>query len=190
MSGKHEICNVALGLLGASPIQSFADASVEAEGCRNFYEMAVRAVLEDHPWNFAEKTFELAADATAYRPDFDFSYTLPQDCVVPRGLLDAHGRPSLCVFKRSGSRICTNQDGGWLIYTSRAPEQLFSGLFRMALAKHLAYLLAGLLTESEGKVQTWYQAYREELAVARSRDSQTDFGEQIDTTALIRVHAG
>lgn len=190
MSGKHEICNVALGLLGADPIQSFDDQTVEAESCRNFYEMAVQAVLEDHPWNFAEKVVSLAQDAVAARPDFAFSYAIPADCIAPRGLLRPDGRPARCVYKRAGSKLCTDLEDAWLIYTNRAPEQFFSPQFRMALAKHMAYLLAGPITESESKVREWYGVYKEELATARSRDSQTDFGDHIDTSALIAVHSG
>jgi hypothetical protein len=188
MSGRHEICNVALGLLGANAITSFDDGTLEAQSCSNFYEMAVQAVLEDHPWNFAEAVFELAADATAAHPSYAFSYAMPPDCIAARALLRTDGREARCVFKRLGNKICTDQDGGWLVYTSRAPEQRFSPQFRMALAKHLAYLLAGPVTESESKVQAWYRVYQDELQRARNRDSITDYPETVDTSEFIGVH--
>lgn len=188
MSGKHEICNLALTLLGAEPIQSFEDGSNEGTYCANVYETAVRQVLEDHPWNFAEQVVSLATDAEPYRPDFAFSYNLPTGCIAPRGLLTPDGRPSCYKYKISGNKLCTDQPDAWLVFTARAPEQLFSPKFRTALSKYLAHLLAGPITESEAKMREWYAVYREELTIARNRDSQKDSPEQFDTSLLVAAH--
>ena len=189
MAGKHEICNVALGLLGADPIQSFDDGSYAGQVCANVYETAVLAVLEDHPWNFAEAVASLGADATAYRPDFAYSYNLPTGYIAARMLMTPQGRRSRCPWKISGNKLCTDLADAWLVYTYRAPEQLFSPQFSMSLAKYLASLLAGPITESESKVDAWYRVYRDELAIARSRDSQKDHGDPVDTSALVAVHS-
>ena len=189
MAGKHEICNVALGLLGADPIQSFDDGSFAGQICSNVYEMAVLSVLEDHPWNFAEAVASLGADATAYRPDFDYSYNLPTGYISARSLMDVNGFLQRCPWKISGNKLCTDLEDAWLVYTYRAPEQLFTPQFTMSLSKYLASLLAGPITESESKVETWYKVYRTELATARSRDSQKDHGDAVDTSALVSVHS-
>ena len=188
MAGKHEICNVALGLLGADPIQSFDDGSFSGQICANIYEMATLAVLEDHPWNFAEAVASLGADTTAYRPDYEYSYNLPSGYISARSLLDATGHLSRYPWKISGNKICTDLPDAWLVYTYRAPEQLFTPQFVMSLSKYLASLLAGPITESESKVETWYKVYRTELATARSRDSQKDYSDPVDTSALVAMH--
>jgi hypothetical protein len=191
MPDRHTIANMALGRLGASRIQTFADGTVQSDLCRDHYDQCVRECLEDHPWNFAEAVFALTADTTAARPDFEFSYQLPVDCVAPRYLLRSDGYPPLGYdYRVSKDKICTDVADAWLVYTYRAPEHRFSPLFIGALQHLLAARMAGALTETETKAQYEQALYQQTLARARSRNSQQDMPERFDTSTLTGVHHG
>lgn len=190
MADRHAYCNVALGYLGANRINSFDDGSVEADLCRDLYETAVLECLQDHPWNFAEAAASLPASATVGRPDFAYSYALPTDCVAPRWLMEPTGSRSGYTYRLSKRTLCTDLADAWLVYTYRAPEQFFAPLFGTALTYLLAHRLAGPLTEDDAKVEGHYKLYVQTLARARSRDSQQDSPESIDTSLLTGWHSG
>jgi hypothetical protein len=187
---RHAICNLALGYIGAARINSFDDGSAEADLCRDLYETAVREVLQDHPWNFAEAAQSLPAAAVVGRPDFAYRYALPIDCIAPRWLMTSDGRRSAATYRLSKRVICTDLEDACLVYTYRAPEQFFAPLFTTTLAYLMAHRLAGPLTEDDGKVEGHYKLYMQTLARARSRDSQQDSPEVIDTSTLIAWHVG
>ncbi|MEY5100874.1 MAG: hypothetical protein RJA36_3593 [Pseudomonadota bacterium] len=192
MPDRHTIANMALGRLGASRIQSFSDGTVQSDLCRDHYDQCVRECLEDHPWNFAEAAVALSQDATAARPDYSFSYEVPVDCLAPRWLMRADGSPAGpgYPYRIGKSKLCTDLDGAWLVYTYKAPEHRFSPLFVAALHHLLAARLAGPITETETKAQYEQALYERTLARARTRNSQQDTPEQFDTSTLIAVHHG
>ena len=64
MASSISICNLALGYLGEPSIASFDDKRPGAEFCRLFYDAALRALLTEHPWNFARI---LGADTGIYQ---------------------------------------------------------------------------------------------------------------------------
>lgn len=192
MADRLAIANVALGLLGANRIQSFEDGTVEADLCRDLYESVVREALEDHPWNFAEACVRLARDTSPARPDFDFSYQLPTDCVRPLHLLDEDGREARGYRYRivKPRKLCTDLERPFLVYLYRAPEADWTGKFALAVAYNLAHYLAGPITEDQQKVRDHKQLYADQLGSARNRSSQEDTPEQIETGALVDFHHG
>lgn len=190
MPDRHAIANVALGWIGADLIRSFDDGSEESILCNNLYEDAVREVLQDHPWNFAEAGDALPKDAVAARPDYAFSYALPRPFCIPRFIMTLDGRRTSAPYKVMGNKLCTDLDGVYLVYTGRPPEQDFRPLFVTAVTHLLASRLAGPLTEAESKVQGHLQLYERAKAIARNRDSQEDSPEEVDTSLLVSVHHG
>ena len=81
---KTQICNAALGLVGAAEIGNYDDASdrsVEAQSCRFYFPILLQCVLESFPWKCVAKQATLTT--TAAEPPFGFSYAyvLPADWV-------------------------------------------------------------------------------------------------------------
>jgi hypothetical protein len=93
-------------------------------------------------------------------------------------------------YRISRTKLCTDLDGAWLVYTYRAPEQYFSPLFVGALQHLLASRLALALAETENTAQVEHNLYMETLRRARSRNSQQDMAEAIDTGLLVDWHHG
>lgn len=190
MPDRHGIANMALGFLGADPLQSFDDGTTQADLCKALYEGCVGVVLEDHDWRFAEAAERLGPDAVAARPDFAYSYQLPRDCVAPRGILTSDGRRSNYPYRISKRSLCTDQTSPWLVYTYRAPEQFFTNYFTKSVAYLLASELAGPLTEDQKKASDNLKAYTYWIARGRSKDSQQDTTSAINTYDLVNWHVG
>ena len=190
MLDRHVIANMALGRLGANRISSFDEGTTEAVLVSEDYGQVVRECLEDHPWNFAEAAERLSKDVVRARPDFNYSYTRPTDCLAPRYLMDDSGVIYRGGYKQSKSKICTDLDGAWLVYAYRAPENLWSPMFAAAVLHLLTSRMAMALTEVEGKAKAEFDLYMIALARARSRNSKQDTTEVFDTSGLIAWHAG
>ena len=60
MSSQVDIANQALIQLGALPIVSFMDESVEAQAVRVVYDPAKQQILRSYDWNCAAKSASLA----------------------------------------------------------------------------------------------------------------------------------
>jgi hypothetical protein len=190
MPDRHGIANMALGFLGAEPLQSFDDQTTQADLCKALYEGCVAVVLEDHDWRFAEAVERLGQDATPARPDYAYSYALPRDCIAPRGILTSDGLRCTSPYRISKRSLCTDEASPWLVYTYRAPEQFFRSYFVKAVAYLLASELAGPLTEDAKKAADNLKAYTFWIARGRSLDSQQDTVTAVDTYDLVMRHAG
>ncbi len=80
MATKGDVINGALALIGQPPMASAADTSTWVKRCVDRYPAVTRALLEQHPWNFARVMEEMSqlAEATGGRT---YSYTKPAKCL-------------------------------------------------------------------------------------------------------------
>lgn len=79
MASQSAICNRALEFLGQAPIVSINDDTNAAKALRRVFDDTRRALLEDHPWNFARKRDSLAASATVPSWGYDRGFPVPAD---------------------------------------------------------------------------------------------------------------
>lgn len=78
------ISNKALSRVGIrARIPSMSEASEEARVCNLHYDDAVKHVLAQHPWPFAQKRFALALIEERPNTEWLFRYALPVDCIEP-----------------------------------------------------------------------------------------------------------
>lgn len=83
--------NKALALLGsADRIANITDGTPAASTALALWEDARDSVLAAHPWHFAKRRAQLAADATAPEFGWTYRYLLPPDCLrwLPPGIRD------------------------------------------------------------------------------------------------------
>lgn len=169
MSSEVGICNVGLGRIGIDQfIEDFNDSNNRARACKTFYVPTRDQVLEDYPWNFAQKVAPLAIVAGDPPPGWQYQYAVPSDCARAQLLTDASGgrfsglgfgdpyqqlniwnySAASCIrapFKimaaatAPGRIIVTDLQDAYLWYTMRVTDpNSFSALFSSSLSWKLA----------------------------------------------------
>jgi len=177
MVSDVDICNTALSFIGdTARITNISppDPSVQAQLCQKFYPIALRGTLEMHNWAFATKRAELTlvdidhieAHATHTHEwgthcdcsEWEYFYELPRHflkaiAVIPAESTDDYLQSqdfSVQLDSLGVPRLYTDCEDAVLLYTEYVVEtHLFPPLFQMAVAWHLASLLAGPIIKGE-----------------------------------------
>lgn len=172
MASVVEICNRALQKLGAKRITALTDDSVNARACNFAYETLREAELEKHPWVFAVKRAQLAADAT--EPEFgkQNSFELPSDYLrllpqYPEDNFNSNDR------EIEGRKIVTNESAPLNIryIASITDPNVMSPLFREALSTKIAFELCEELTQSNAKKESLRADYEIVIAEAKRKNA-------------------
>lgn len=147
MTSVIAICNGALSRLGAKTISDLSENSPEARGCVLHFDDGLRALLRQHPWNFATVQRALALRAGSGRAELGraepgraepggtdpwgvgrewaYAYAYPTDCLTAQRIVDAAaGRPVPFVVQAAEDGagnltrvLLTDQPGAVLSYT-------------------------------------------------------------------------
>lgn len=148
-----EICNRALDLLGARPIVSLDDPTIEARLCGRNYATARDAVLRLYPWNDAAGRASLAADLAAPAFGFANAFTLPIDCLR---VVAVEGEVRFRISWRvEGNKVLSDGGAPLLIrYTKRLVDPgLIGPLLADVIAAQLAAVVAFGITNSASRAQ-------------------------------------
>jgi len=183
MASTIDICNRALQKLGADRIISLTQNSTSARACNLAYEPVRDAELRAHVWSFSVKRAQLAADATAPVYGYDYSYTLPSDCL--RLLHNDHNEGVYITdWKVEGRKILTNESAPIDIrYIYRITDTTkYDASFSEALSCKIAMEICEELTQSNTKRQIAAEEYKAAIREARkinafenvSKEFQTD----------------
>jgi len=153
MSSATDICNLALGMLGAERIADFENAQTANEQlCQLFYPIVRDMMLERKDWSFLLKRITLSTpDAETPNWGFGFSFTMPSDVYrVIRCRRDTFdGQPTSFDWRKEENKILCDQDTVFIKYISRdIPTTGYTGLFVLAFAKHLAANMCMQITEN------------------------------------------
>jgi len=168
MASVVGICNRALQRLGAQRIVSLQENSKNARACNLAFEPVKRAELRAHPWSFATKRVELAADTEAPAFGRGNAFQLPADWIK---LLDDY--PELNFNDKDwiieGRKILTNDSAPLQIrYTHDVTDpNLMDALFAETLAMRLAKELCEELTQSNTKKPLVDKDYKMAIREAR-----------------------
>jgi hypothetical protein len=156
-----------LSNLGISaPIQNSIEEHPQAILMNNYYELARDSVLEAHDWTFANATKELSiAEESSINGNWQFCFTLPNDCISPRAVVDMFDKKEKKYepgIDSAGQKVIyTNTNPCLLKYTKRVTNETFyTARFVNALAFYLAYLSAQVITGSNNKKNTNLQDYQ------------------------------
>ncbi|CAB4126636.1 Tail tubular protein Gp11 [uncultured Caudovirales phage] len=168
-ASELDICNRALGLLGAASIVSIDGTEQAADLCRRFLPGLRDELLRNHPWKFATKRALLPASATAPAWGPGYSYPLPTDCL--RVLeLDAEAGDGWAV---EGDAIVTSLTAPLSIrYTARITDTTkWNVSFCSVMAARLAADLAMSLALSASLRSQMLDEMKRGLREARSIDA-------------------
>jgi hypothetical protein len=181
-----DLCARAMLLIGAQPIQSFEDGTVEASVAAGFYAVVREGLLGCHPWNFAIRIEDLARLVEAPGSDYAYAFQLPQDVVrilsIGRAGWD-RGIP----YRRVGQTVETDAEAVTLRYVGIPEETSFPAYFQLALIMALAEAFVLPLTESTTRWVEMGKAAERQLSRARLIDAQEDTPEQMATDILTMV---
>lgn len=151
-----DICNLALGRIGhgaSSPIQSLTEDSESARACNRVFANAMRAVLREYRWSWAQASVALAVTAQVV-PGYAYCYAYPSECSFLHGIAEESVDPGrnpawrwkyriLAATDGQSRVIATDLAGAWAHYTRTIDNPAFADeLFCDALAWKLAKELA------------------------------------------------
>lgn len=186
------ISNMALGHLGKKTIDSIDSSALEAKACKEFYDIALGVLLEDHKYGFAERRVALAVvagvDPSTYTP-YSIAYSYPGDCIIANRIYNASTDDPLSKIPfilgtnaaKDKTYILTSQEDAHLIYTARTESftTMKSNTFQLALSFQLAALVGGKLNVDEAKIEKMYNRYFGYESKAKTKDSNEQH-ERID----------
>jgi hypothetical protein len=169
-----EICNSALVKVGAARITSLNDPTKTARICKEQYDKLRRKLLRDHPWNFSIS--RVALGLTTNVPAFEFTkeFLLPSD-VLRVIETDLHETTSWEqeINKNNKKVIVTDASSLKIKYIKDVTDtSIFASDFSEVLAYLIASDLAYSIVQSVNLQRQTFQIYKDQLAQARSFDSQ------------------
>lgn len=188
-----QISNSALTILGGKKIVAMNDPSVEARECNANYDLARRAVLRDHPWNFAALRVDLTTpDVTA--PVFGYTnrFPLPADFLRIHTIFDTTGsRMDPETYQVEGAWLLTDEGEIWLKYVYNLTDTTkFDPLFDEALAAYLAMKIAFKITNSDSNSTRCGQMYHEWCQKAKFQNAIDNPATFLDADVWIRSRFG
>lgn len=178
-TSKVDLFNLALANISARAfVESLTEDSNERKYCSANYDAAVRAVLEDHDWNFASAHATLALDSDDPISPWLYRYTYPSKCIAAREIVKESDDAPEIPFKVdldtafTGKVIHTDQEQAVLRYTR---EVLTPGLFSphavIAAGWKLGSMIAIPLTHKLQIKQICDQEYQRTISEARAMNS-------------------
>lgn len=191
------LCSRALVMIGAAPIGSLAEETVEAEVAGMLYGAVRDGLLGAYPWRFAARGAWLARlsgsddgeNADSAGDDiagFDGAwqrFALPGDFVRLLALRGAGG--VIGTFELRRDAVLCDADQVYLDYVGRLPEASFPAWFDLALIARLAAEFCLPLTESTARADYLQKRADEQLRAARLADAQQSTPHAIEDFTLI-----
>ena len=182
MASDTDSANVALRLVGQTPITSITDGSVTGNVVDDLFTELLYDMLRSHPWNFATKRVQLARLSTAPTFEFDYAYAHPSDWLRTISVHDndaGHGTVLYRTEQVDGQNvIVSSSDAIYLRYVYKVTDHnLMSADFRRAFQLALARDLAIPLASSNTMQEVYSREASRALARARSTDALGGFPE-------------
>ncbi len=178
----------ALIRIGAAPITSFTDGSVEAEIANALFEPVTNALLSSYAWSFATAQEELTQLMTDPVADYNYAFQLPNDFL--RALSAGVGtRGRGLAYRIHQNTLHTNSSSVVLTYVFRPSEESFPPYFDQAVIARLAAEFTIPITENTSRAEAMFKLADDELQRARQIDAQQDTPNRIEDFTLTDVRS-
>ena len=188
MASITAICNLALGWLGANPINSLDDESTEAKLCKANWPVSRDACLEDRAWTFATTDVQLAPLGSPPSSRYSYGFKLPTECIR---VLRAGGEPEYkdkLQWEKQLNNIVCNSAVLFIKFISRIEDpQRYSPAFVQAVAAKLSMDMAIAITESKSIFDAMAIMYEHKLQSAAATDGMQGRSERLTADQLTRV---
>lgn len=171
---QTQICNQALGRIGAQRIMDINDAdSKSARVCLNSFEATVREVAAAGDWKCLKKRAALNKLVATPAFEWAFQYQLPADFVslVQLNGVDYHGQPS-DEWDIEGRVLLTDAEEAKAVYIAYLEDTTgWDALFTDAVVVLLASKIAISIRQDEGLAQALKEEFwRSALPKARTKN--------------------
>ena len=186
-----QICNRALGRLGAESITYLDEGTQISEFCVRFLPQAIEHILGQWNFKFARRRIRLALNEE--RPLFGWKYqfTLPMDLIriidVIGGNSSMPEQEEFISYQIENRMILANTDTVQIIFIARPddPNQLPESV-RDAISTHLAFLLSTPLTSNQQLIALLAAESQRAIDRAKTNDAQMNhdpyaFGQKFHT---------
>lgn len=170
MASIVDVCNVALGAVGAPLINSIDDANTGARLCKANFAVVRDAVLEERPWSFAIRRNTYTREVAV--PAFGYSYQYLYGTDVLRVIEAFETEPGDLDYAVENRRVlCDVADGIKARVLVRVEDlSLWSPSFTTAVAYRLGALLAVPLVDNRTLQADQWQLYAKQLSLAGTLD--------------------
>jgi hypothetical protein len=160
------ISSNALLLLGHTAIASFTEGGAGATVASNLYELTYESLLTMHRWRFAvgQKTLNQLVDTPLNK--WRYAYQLPSDFLKA---IKVFPHTDYDIFE---NKLYTNSNEIDLDYVFKPAETRLPPYFVETLQFKLAALFAFPVTSNKSTGELYEKMYMEQLARAKSIDSQ------------------
>ena len=177
MATETDVCNMALGRIGALRIDNFdTDTSVQAVQCRLHYDQIRDALLRSHWWRFASARAELEENAETPAFEWDHQFDLPDDFIRVKAIFDDNNSPgqdTYYSYALEGNLLLTNESSVDLRYIKQVTDpDDFDPLFIEVLVLQLAIRLTMPLTQDQGLYKNLQDELVGLMARVRTIDKQ------------------
>lgn len=171
MPSAIEICNAGLELVGADPINSFADGLREANVSAILYPTTKKALLEARQWTFAKGQAQLSKLVATPLYGFANAFQLPADFLRldETEVLDGP-------YRKYEDKLYSNMDSMFISYVFDAPEGEFSSGFVKVVEASMAVQYAFALLSSRtlaASMQALVKTYMDD-AVAADKQNESN----------------
>jgi len=187
-----DICNQALGWLGAKRITSFNDGTNESQLCSDNYEPLRDACLEERAWTFADTSIILDNATPGGWDNGEYLYALPSNILRVYRVyrrVDTRNPVQLEGWHREGDSVSARYSAP--IYV-RATIQVidpddWTAAFVQVVAARLAADLAMPITRSRKMQEDMWSLFQTKLDSAAATDAGQARSERTDSTELVRA---
>ena len=163
------ICSQALVMLGASPIDSLNENSVESLVARHIYETTYKTLLASHTWNFAQKKL-LLSNPSFNTENSTYTFPLPEGLI--RILAIASGQNQIADYSWNNNEIETSQREILISMIATVEESHLPHFFIQALVSTLAAEFCLPITESTSRADYLSKQATQKIENAKLIDSQ------------------
>jgi len=159
------ICNTCLIRLGEEPISLIDEDTPRALILSKLWDLTAKAELRRKRWRFATKwAGPLTPDATTPEGEWDYEYTIPNDCLMVHGISENIDQDENSGLEWSvhGKKLRCNESTIYLKYTEEVTDiSQWDPAFAEAVALRLAMKSGYKLTQSRGLVADVTKEYVE-----------------------------
>jgi hypothetical protein len=183
MSSETDVANVALRLIGQTPISNRTDGTSNGNIIDDIFDDTRDDLLRYSPWNFATRRVELAQSVTAPAFEFDYAYPLPADWIRTVSVHSNNAGTGAILHRMEtiGTQrvIVCSSDQIFLryVYQEKDPN-IWSSDFRRAMSLALARDLAVPISSSNTLQEQLSKQFEKTMNRVRSTDAMGSTPEQ------------